>query len=212
MTAQPEWRADCRTAARTRAEAEVCTRLQLAADAVIPFNYRWEHVQRVVQMALWLADTTGADPDTVEAAAWLHDICKREPNHGKAGAVAAQEILRNTDFPPNKIATVADAIARHVGLTRKPGATPMTPLEAAVLWDADKLTKLGVSALAYNLSLRQFDGMTLAERCAELAHFTRTVLVKTVASMNTAPARALAEARYQAMVAFLEQWEREDRS
>jgi hypothetical protein len=104
-----------------------------------------------------------------------------------------------------------DAIARHVGLTRTPDAAPMEPLEAAVLWDADKLTKLGVSVLAYNLSLRQFDGMMLAERHAELAKFTRKVLSKTVASMNTAPARQLAEARYQAMTAFLDQWESEDR-
>jgi hypothetical protein len=87
----------------------------------------------------------------------------------------------------------------------------MAPLAAAVLWDADKLIKLGVSALTYNLSLRQFDGMTLAARRTELAQFTRTVLVKSVASMNTVPARALAEARYQAMVAFLDQWESEDR-
>lgn len=211
MRAEANWRAECRTEAHLRAEDEVRARLQLAADAVVPFNHRWEHVQRVVQMALWLADKTGADADTVEAAAWLHDICKREPNHGKAGARAAQEFLRNTNFPAEKIAAVADAIAQHVGLTRPLGATPMTPLEAAVLWDADKLTKLGAGALAYNLSLRQFDGLTLAERCAELAHFTRTVLVRTVASMNTAPARALAEARYQAMVAYLEQWESEDR-
>jgi uncharacterized protein len=211
MAARITWQDRCRIEAQARAEAEVRTRLQLSAGAALPFNHRWEHVQRVVQMALWLADKTGADRDSVEAAAWLHDICKSEPNHGKAGAVMAQTILRKTDFPPGKIAVVVDAIARHVGLTRTPDAAPMEPLEAAVLWDADKLTKLGVSVLAYNLSLRQFDGMMLAERHAELAKFTRKVLSKTVASMNTAPARQLAEARYQAMTAFLDQWESEDR-
>lgn len=211
MAARMTWQERCRAAAQVRAEAEVRARLQLSGSAAIPFNHRWEHVQRVVQMALWLADKTGADRDIVEAAAWLHDICKSEPNHGKAGAAVAQTLLRKTDFPPEKIAVVVDAIARHVGLTRPPDAAPMTPLEAAILWDADKLTKLGVGVLAYNLSLRQFDGMTLAERRAELMRFTYTVLVKTVASMNTAPARQLAEARYQAMAAFLEQWESEDR-
>lgn len=211
MAAHITWQERCRTEAQVRAEAEVRARLQLSGNATIPFSHRWEHVQRVAQMALWLADKTGADRDIVEAAAWLHDICKNEPNHGKAGAAMAQTILRKTDFPPGKIAVVVEAIARHVGLTRPPDAAPMEPLEAAVLWDADKLTKLGVSVLAYNLSLRQFDGMTLSERQAELAKFTRKVLSKTVASMNTAPARQLAEARYQAMVAFLDQWESEDR-
>lgn len=211
MAAHMTWRDRCRIEAQTRAEAEVRARMQLSGNAAIPFNYRWEHVQRVVQMALWLADNTGADRDIVEAAAWLHDICKNEPNHGKAGAAMAQTILRKTDFPSGKIAAVVDAIARHVGLTRPPDTPPMEPLETAILWDADKLTKLGVSVLAYNLSLRQFDGMTLAERHAELTKFMRKVLSKTVVSMNTAPARQLAEARYQAMAAFLEQWESEDR-
>lgn len=211
MAERMTWRERCRSEAQKRAEAEVRTRLHLSDESPIPFNYRWEHVQRVVQMALWLADNTGADRNIVEAAAWLHDICKNEPNHGKAGAVMAQSVLRETDFSPDKIAVVVDAIARHVGLTRAPDAAPLEPLETAVLWDADKLTKLGVGVLAYNLSLRQFDGMTLAERHAELTKFTRKVLSKTVASMNTAPARQLAEMRYQAMAAFLDQWESEDR-
>jgi len=210
MAKSPQWRVRCQAEAQARANAEVRERQALPADAAIPFNYRWEHVQRVVQMALWLAVKTGADRETVEAAAWLHDICKRAPNHGKAGAAAAEQLLQNSDFPPEKLAGVVDAIARHVGLTRPPDAPPLTPLETAVLWDADKLTKLGVSVLAYNLSLRQFDGLTLDERRQELAKFTRKVLRVTVASMNTAPARQLAEARYQAMVAFLEQWESED--
>ncbi len=211
MAAHIAWQERCRTEAQARAEMEVRARLQLIDGAAIPFNHRWEHVQRVVQMALWLADKTGADRDSVEAAAWLHDICKNEPNHGKAGAVMAQVILHQTDFPPEKIAIVVDAIARHVGLTRPPDAAPMEPLEVAILWDADKLTKLGVSVLAYNLSLRQFDGMTLAERRKELAKFTRKVLSKTVESMNTEPAQYLAQERYQAMLWFLELWESEDR-
>lgn len=205
------WRALSRQMALSRAEDEARQRLHLTGDEPLPFNYRWEHVRRVVQMALWLADETGADRDTVEAAAWLHDICKSEPNHGAAGAAEAQWLLLQTDFPSEKIAGVVDAIARHVGLRRRNLEAPMTPVESAVLWDADKLTKLGVGVLAYNLSMGQFDGLSLAERRAELRKFTEDVLRKTVASMNTAPARRLAEERFQAMAAFLELWESEDK-
>ena len=204
------WRALSRQMALSRAEDEARQRLHLAEDEPLPFNYRWEHVQRVVQMACWLADETGADRDTCEAAAWLHDICKSEPNHGAAGAAEAQWILLQTDFEREKIPGVVDAIARHVGLRRREGEPPMTPVESAVLWDADKLTKLGVGVLAYNLSMRQFDGLSLAERRQDLRKFTVDVLSRTVTSMNTAPARRLAEERYQAMVTTLDLWESEE--
>ena len=114
MAARMTWQERCRIEAQARAEAEVRARMQLSAGAAIPFNHRWEHVQRVAQMALWLADKTDADRDIVEAAAWLHDICKSEPNHGKAGAAAAEALLSVTDFPPEKIPAVADAIERGV--------------------------------------------------------------------------------------------------
>jgi uncharacterized protein len=69
----------------------------------LPFNYRWEHIQCVVSLALHLAAKTGADREVVEAAAWLHDVCKGEPNHGAAGARAARTLLSHTDFPAAKI-------------------------------------------------------------------------------------------------------------
>jgi len=208
---EPTWRSRCRAIALERASQEARITQNLPPDAPIHFNYRWEHVQRVVQMALWLADKCGADCDIVEASAWLHDIRKGEPNHGKAGAIEAEQILRETDFPAEKIAIVVDAIARHVGLTRAPGAAPLAPVECAVLWDADKLTKLGVSTVAHQLSTRQFDGLSLTARRKDMQKFMRTVLVKTVESMNTAPARQLAQVRYRAMAAFLDEWEGEDK-
>jgi len=50
------WRKRCRTLAHERAEKEVRAALHLQPEEPIPFNYRWEHVQRVVQVALWLAE------------------------------------------------------------------------------------------------------------------------------------------------------------
>ena len=151
---EPHWRAVCREFAFERASVEVRRALSLAPDEPIPFNDRWEHVQRVVQVAVWLADKCGADRDIVEAAAWLHDIRKSEPNHGKAGAAEAEQILRKTDFPAEKIAVVVDAIARHVGLTRAVGAAPLAPVECAVLWDADKLTKRDAAGDITNLGMK----------------------------------------------------------
>jgi uncharacterized protein len=206
-----DWRGAAREAAAAQAEAEARAAWDLDPAARLPFNHRWEHVQQVVGLALWLAEATGADKEVAEAAAWLHDVRKDEPNHGAAGAAAAQEILTATDFPPEKVATVVAAIWQHASLYRPAHAPPLTPIEAAVLWDADKLTKLGVQALMYNLSAAYARGKTLDERRADYLRFATTVLARTAASMNTAPAQALAARRYAAMMDVLRTWAEEAR-
>ena len=80
-------------------------------------NYRWEHVKAVVMLARKLARLTNADEEIVEAAAWLHDIRKdAADNHPQEGATYARQFLPTTDFPPEKIEPVAQAIIDHMGL------------------------------------------------------------------------------------------------
>ena len=163
------------------------------------FNYRWEHVQAVVALARWLAAETGADAEVAEAAAWLHDIAKSEANHAHVGAERAREILAATDFPAERIDAVADAIAQHEGLTLD---APLSPLAAAILWDADKLAKLGATGdlhfLAAGFSLRP----TSRETAEEQRRWTEDIAARTAASMNTAPARAEAARRLEATRAW----------
>lgn len=204
------WRTVCQRHAEQRATAEARKGWKTKDNEALPFNYRWEHVQAVTALALDLAAATGADREIVEASAWLHDICKEEPSHGIAGARAARTLLEQTDFPPDKIEPVAAAISSHVGLYRAPDAPPLEPLETAVLWDADKLSKLGVQALAYNMSMNFMRGLSLAQRRENLREYTEAVLSRTVASMNTPPGRALAQQRYQAMLDTLARWAREE--
>lgn len=160
------------------------------------FNYRWEHVTSVVTLALKLADIVGADKDIVEAAAWLHDITKQEgQTHAKSGASFAQDFLAKTDFPKKKIKYVASAIADHKGLWRD---KPLTNLESMVLWDADKLSKLGLTAAFH------WTGMALAGK--RLTSVDNLVTIgqsarwqkKTVASMHTEPAKKAAQKRIKA--------------
>jgi uncharacterized protein len=173
----------------------------------LPFNYRWEHVRAVVRLALRLAELTGADPEIVEAAAWLHDIRKRgrDDNHGLDGAAAAREILAETDFPPAKIDAVADAISKHVGLIRD---EPVEPLEAAVLWDADKLAKLGATAvihfIGYRISHQEIDTEALVEHLSD-----QPWQPAAVESFHTAPARAAGRARLKLFQSFWDQARRE---
>lgn len=191
--ALPEWRKAVRKAMSKAALREARRR---ANSLNPPFKYRWEHVKAVVATALKLADLTGADRDVVEAAAWLHDIRKDTgAQHPREGARFAREFLPRTDFPPDKVEAVAQAIEEHMGLWRD---DPLVCLESQVLWDADKLTKIGLLAAFHWFG----DGIS-----ADKARTTRDFIEraravdwqhKTVASMHTEPARHAAEARFQA--------------
>lgn len=205
-----EWRAACRALASERAHAEAQELWGAAGAAVLPFEHRWEHVQQVVALALRLGAELHADAEVIEAAAWLHDIRKLEPKHALAGAAEAATFLPRTDFPAGKIAATVDAIARHEGFFRPQGAPPLTPLEAAVLWDADKISKLGIGPLALTLGSPYVKGRTLAERRRYVDEFARTVLRRSVESMNTEPGRRLAAHRYHSMIRALDAWAHEE--
>ncbi len=168
-----------------------------------PFNYRWEHVCAVVRLAVRLAPLTGADLEVVEAAAWLHDICKkgRDDDHGCEGAQVARNILSRTDFPSDKVERVADAISKHVGLSSDP---ELEPLEAAVLWDADKLAKLGATAVVHFLGYRMMDGPTTAAQLLDQLQ-SQPWQQSAVESLHTAPARSMGRARLEVYRSFWEQ-------
>jgi uncharacterized protein len=197
---QPAWREVVRAAARAASARE----MEESSDgAGVPsFNYRWEHVKAVARTAIRLAEVTGADREIVEAAAWLHDVRKGDSrDHGRDGATAAREILAQTDFPPLKVEAVAQAIAMHVGLST---TGQIEPLEAAVLWDADKLTKLGAVAVihfaGYLLSRRMQSTAALLKQLSD-ASWQEDV----VRSFNTAPARAAGRQRLETYLAFCRQ-------
>ena len=195
----PEWRPAVRQVMRVAAEAE-----NGGPDS---FNYRWEHVRSVVTLANKLSHLTGADAEIVEAAAWLHDIRKADgEEHAQSGAAYATEFLAQTDFPPDKIPAVVQAIAEHKGLWRD---QPLTNLESMVLWDADKLSKLGLTAVIHftGMILAGDEQFTAAELLDDLA--SADWQRRAVESMHTEPARRAAEARLVAYGRFLAELESE---
>lgn len=197
---QLEWRTACRAAMLEATELEVERRHGLSEAS---FNYRWEHVSTVATLSVKLARLTGADEEIVEAAAWLHDICKdKKDDHPREGAKFALRFLPTTDFPQRKIERVAQAIEEHMGLWRD---TPLTNLESMVLWDADKLAKIGLTAAFHwtgwalaGTQLRDMGELITRARSADWQE-------KTVASMHTKPAQRAAKARLKA---FNKLWDR----
>jgi uncharacterized protein len=206
----PSWREVVQAAAREAALVE--DRERWNGDNP-HFQYRWEHVQAVVRLAVRLAERTGADGEVCEAAAWLHDVAKTEPtvtdpgrlgrslDHGRDGAIAARRILTGTDYPPHKVDLVADAIGKHVGLAHD---EPIEPLEAAVLWDADKLSKLGATVVLHGVGYLLSKGVGETGALIEHLH-DEDWAAGIVDNLNTAPARAAGQQRMAAYCAFCRQ-------
>lgn len=111
-----------------------------------------DHVMRVYNLCVTLAEGERVDMDTLRAAALLHDVARvREDNdptgetdHAEAGADEAARILKELDRPPEMIERVRHCILNHRYRT---GRTPET-LEAKILFDADKLDCLGAIGVA----------------------------------------------------------------
>jgi len=209
------WRDVVREVCEARADAESRAQWRLPPEIDPPYNYRLEHVRAVVTLAGQLARELGADADVVEAAAWLHDIAKGTANdenddHGQQAAREAPGILADTDFPSHKVPAVCEAIAKHVGLTREPAAPPVEPLEAAILWDADKLSKLGYTAVVHfaRASLSYWDAASTDEAIRHnLAWCAMNQRIGD--SFNTPLARKLGAARAERFAAFWEELARE---
>jgi uncharacterized protein len=162
------------------------------------YNYRFDHVKYVVDIAKNIAWQVGADKQIVTLAAWLHDIAKPGmggiQKHGDAGAERAREILLAKSINPEVIDRVCDTIRKHVGLTLD---EPVQPLEAQVLWDADKIVKLGAIGLIHFMvnGIKINPGFLLDEVSSAINEFLK-LAERIVESMNTLPGKKLAKKRF----------------
>lgn len=140
------------------------------------YNYRRDHIEEVVVLAKYIASGLDVDMDVITLSAWLHDLAKpgvggiSAQHHGIASAELAEEILAKENINPEKIYIVTDVIKKHVGLTLK---KPLEPLEAQILWEADKILKLGMTGfIQYILNgIRIEPGKSLEQIGESLSNF-----------------------------------------
>lgn len=109
-------------------------------------SHGFDHVERVLALALRLGAESGADNRVLALAALLHDIGRSVEDesrgvrcHAAAGAILAREILRRHGAEGRLIRRVADCVRRH----RYRGSVPPVSQEAKLLFDADKIDSLG---------------------------------------------------------------------
>lgn len=112
-----------------------------------------DHVMRVHDLCMQLArNESNVDLDILEAAVLLHDIARVKENgdntgstdHAVLGSIMAEQILKELNFPSEKIEKVKHSIICHRFRT---GNEPKT-IEAKILFDADKLDTLGAVGIA----------------------------------------------------------------
>ncbi|MHA2602716.1 MAG: HD domain-containing protein [Candidatus Thorarchaeota archaeon SMTZ1-83] len=169
--------------------------------SVALYDYRFDHVRLVVATAKQMAASLDADMKVVTLAAWLHDIAKPGmggvQKHGEASAEIAREILIQEGIDVRTVERVCDAIRRHVGLTL---SERVQPKEAQILWDADKIAKLGVTGLIHFLvnGLKMKPGLDLHGISHEIRKFI-LLAEKMTASMNTIPGKKMAQERLRTL-------------
>lgn len=177
------------------------------------YNYRLDHIEEVVDLAKELASGTEANMEVIVLAAWLHDLAKPgvggvpAQHHGIASAELAEDILANEGISPEIINQVSVVIKKHVGLTLK---EPLVPIEAQILWESDKILKLGMIGFIQGLlnGVRLFPGRGLMEISKGLHEFL-PLAKDIVKSMETKKGKELANERLRTLNVLIESLDNE---
>lgn len=114
--------------------------------------HNFDHVARVYNLAIKLAENEKVDLEVIRAAALLHDLGgAREMNdpsgktdHAVESAKMSEPILKKLGYSEGKIKHILDCIISHRYRTENKPKT----LEAQILFDADKLETVGAIGIA----------------------------------------------------------------
>jgi len=184
----------------------------------------WEHIKRVYQLALRIAEQENADAFIVGMAASMHDIghlsSDTSLHHADLSMSMAGELLVAYDISAETREAILHAIAAH---SFSLGIKPRT-LEAKVVRDADRLDSLGaigilrwaIAGTVRRTGMTQIyhpddpfaEWRTLDDRRYMLDHFF-TKLLKLDETMATRTGRVLAQERTAFMRTYLEEFRKE---
>ena len=171
-------------------------------------GHDFDHTLRVYHMATKLALEEGADLQTVQLAALLHDVDDRklspETYEGKLRAVA---FLRKNNISEVKIEEIVDIISR---ISFSAHLEPPKTIEGKCVQDADRLDAIGAIGIARTFAFGGSRGRRMHDPegkdvGSSIQHFyDKLLLLKD--SMHTVTGRRLAEERDKFMQLFLQQF------
>ncbi len=182
-------------------------------------SHRWDHTLRVLRVAGHIAREESADFETVQIAAFLHDIGRQKEDqsngqidHALLGAEMAEEILLKSGINEEKRKNIIHCIKTH----RFRGSNKPETLEAKVLYDADKLDSIGAVGIGRAFLFAGEVGAKLHDKHVDIENtksYTeddtayREYLVKLSKikdRMLTGEGKKLAEERHEFMVEFFD--------
>ena len=171
-------------------------------------GHDFDHTMRVYRMATRLAAEEGADLETVQLAALLHDVDDRKlspetcENH-----LRAVTFLKENGVNAEKIDRIVEIISQ-VSFSANKGIP--TTLEGKCVQDADRLDALGAIGIGRTFAYGGSRGRRMydpekQDSDATIQHFyDKLLLLKD--RMNTPTGRRMATEREQFMHSFLEQF------
>ena len=169
---------------------------------------KFGHQPRLYSLTRAIGEGLIYDDDIVFAAAWLHDIGVfignrpedpeqlRRWDHVNYACNRSATILRDAEFPAEKIPAVLDAIRTH-----QPHDDPQT-IEAVIVRDADILEQLGAIGILRSVSKVGRD--TRYARFSEIVPVLKKALTELPEKLRLARARELAAPKIRTLTAFLD--------
>jgi len=175
------------------------------------------HVERVYSLAVRIAIEENSDLDVIKAAALLHDIARAMEDDGEIvdhaieGAKIAEKILKEVDFPKEKISKVMNCITTH----RFKNSFKAESVEAKILQDADRLDIIGAIGIARAFTRGGWSNMPIhdpsfppkeeydGDSLTSVNHIYEKIL-KVKDTINTKTAKQIAKGRRKFVEQFLE--------
>ena len=117
------------------------------------YNIYKEHIQHVYKYVLLLSKDKNIDKEVLELSALLHDIAMTDitldrSKHNEYGSVIAEQLLKENNYPEEKIQLVKKCILNHSSKRKEFRTTE----EEKILVDADGLSHFKSINNLYNLA------------------------------------------------------------
>jgi uncharacterized protein len=171
-------------------------------------GHDFDHTLRVYHMATRLAEEEGADLQTVQLAALLHDVDDRKLSPETCeGKLRAVNFLKENGVENEKIQEIVEIISRISFSAQLP---PPDSIEGKCVRDADRLDAMGAIGIARTFAFGGSRGRRMhdpegVDQNASIQHFYDKLL-RLKDDMLTSTGKRLAAERDRYMRAFLEQF------
>ena len=163
----------------------------------------------VANCKMLAVDQEGVDQDAMVMAAYLHDISTgvygKEEHHRRSAEMAAA-FLREWGVPAERVAAVQAAIIVH-SFAAPAEERDLVPIEGQILYDADKISRLGGLAVVTSLielGAKYPDRTFTNEALSAILHHIEERYVELFQSLYTDTAKELCREKFGRTLAFLD--------